>query len=82
MNETINVKLERPEKVDKWYLWQVADRVAGRWTPVFCAPSVESIHRQFEELKAKHSARPGDFTAEIIGAVENGDLVVLHEELV
>jgi len=79
--ETITVKLERPEKVDKWYLWQVADKVAGRWTPIFCAPSVASVYRQFEELKQKHNGKPGDFSAEIIASMENGDLVVLHEEL-
>jgi hypothetical protein len=79
--ETV-LELEPVPRRDKWYLWQVEDRVAQRWSPVFCAPSRGVIEKQFKELKEKQNAAEGELWKRVIAVLDGENLMemVEHEE--
>ena len=73
------VELSPVERKDVWYLWEIEDRVAQRMTPVFCAPSITAIERQFQEICDKQKAKPGDLAKRIIAVYNQGKFLVMEE---
>lgn len=73
------VVLEPVERKDRWYLWEIEDRVAQRVSPVFCAPSMEAIEREFQKVVAKMEAKQGDFIKCVIAVYDAGKLLTMEE---
>jgi len=75
----IFVDLSKVEKTDRWVLWQIEDRVAQRWSPVFCAPSMESARRQYLEALNKQGATKDELIAHAIYALDGENAFEIKE---
>lgn len=71
--------LEDVEKTEIWYLWQIEDKVANRWSHVFCSPSLEMIRRQYNEILEKNKSKKSEVVAHLIGCLDKYELVRLEE---
>jgi hypothetical protein len=81
MNEEkeVVIELEPVTRTERWFLWQVEDRVAQRWSPVFCAPSMAVIEKQFKELKEKQKSVEGELYKRVIAVLDGEKLMEVME---
>ena len=64
---------------EKYFLYQIFDRIAERYSPVYCATSVAACERDFNNMlsKAQHANRE-DFVLEILGTILDKDFEVYN----
>lgn len=78
-NREVILELEPVERKERWYLWEVEDRVAQRVTPVFCAPSMMAIEKQYAELLEKQRAKPSELVKRVIAVYDQGKFLVMED---
>lgn len=78
-NREVILELEPVERKERWYLWEVEDRVAQRVTAVFCAPSMMAIEKQYAELLAKNNAKPSELVKKVIAVYDQGKFLVMED---
>ena len=78
-NGEVILELEPVERKERWYLWEVEDRVAQRVTPVFCAPSMMAIEKQYADLLAKHNAKPSELVKKVIAVYDQGKFLMMED---
>lgn len=78
-NFVLEVLPDKVEHRETYFLWHLEDRVAQRYSPIYCAPSMPSALRNFEELCEKNKVRKGDLRLHFIGVYENGVLRAMDE---
>lgn len=63
---------------EKYFLYQIFDKIAERYSPVYCATSVAACERDFNNMlvKAQHANRD-DFDLEILGTLIGKEFEVL-----